>query len=85
MTWFRIKLKNGTKIVVEKKSAINDDSEAIDESSLLRDASMGEENQPIRDPKRLTKSLDEDEDYESRKGVASFFQKIFRGARKGEK
>jgi hypothetical protein len=35
-----------------------------------------------RNPKKLTTDLDNDEEYESRKGFASVFQKMFRGKRK---
>lgn len=77
-------MKNVKKIIVEKKggAAINfDDNEALDDSfnaNLLTN-----HKDEIKDPKKLTKDLDDDEEYESRKGVASVFQKIFR--KRGDK
>jgi len=75
-------MKNVKKIVVEKMSAINDDSEALDDSMAL----LNNRDDEIKDSKKLTRDLDEDEEEESRKGgVSSLFQKIFRGKRKSEK
>lgn len=73
-------MKNVKKIIIEKKSAINDDSEALDESLAL----LNNRDDEIKDSKKLTRDLDDDEEYESRKGVASLFQKIFRSKRKSE-
>jgi hypothetical protein len=59
-------------ITLEKKktSGINED-ESIDGSDSF--------NQSVRDPKKMTTELDNDEEYESRKGVtASLFQRMFR-------
>jgi hypothetical protein len=69
---FRIQLKNVKNITLEKKktSGINED-ESIDGSDSF--------NQSVRDPKKMTTELDNDEEYESRKGVtASLFQRMFR-------
>jgi hypothetical protein len=75
-------MKNVKKIIVEKKSAINfDDSEAIDQDDSINSKLLNDRSDEIKDPKKLTKDLDDDEEYESRKGVASVFQKIFRGKR----
>jgi hypothetical protein len=59
-------------ITLEKKktSGINED-ESIDGSDSF--------HQSARDPKKMTTELDNDEEYESRKGVtASLFQRMFR-------
>lgn len=68
------------KIILEKKQPpvqvdINDSLNESQYAGLLRD-DITESN-----PKRLTSDLDNDEEYENRKGVASIFQKLFRKKR----
>jgi hypothetical protein len=42
----------------------------------------GRSHTVISDPNKLLSSLDNDQEYESRKGIASYFQRMFRGRRK---
>lgn len=72
----RIKLKGVKKIVIEKKSAINDEA---DNDESINNSSSALLVPAVKDSKKLTRELDNDEEYESRKGgIASVFQRMFR-------
>ena len=62
----------------DSSDSINEDNSGSNMRLLERDSRA---HTVISDPNKLLNSLDNDQEYESRKGVASFFQKIFRKKR----